>query len=1096
MKLSLPQSLRTRLVLLVAISTLPAVAVMTHTAFERYYSALSYAYSVSKLASDGVQSRYQGLASRSRDVLALMAALPAVNAPAADCDRALAALRAQMPLYANLDVISLDGGLRCSAVPFAGQLDVSGRGWFKQMLTAPRFTSGVIGRGINIHRSALLFSAPHFDVHGNLIGTLNAIVLPEALAPPAGETTLARYGEITLFDDAGTVLMRYPRVGKFADSNQSHSRVFQALRTAAPDRQYTIAGLDGKVRIYSLRRLSTDVPGQALLIASGIDQDMLREIAFLPLARDLGIIVGIAVLIMLSAWWATSTLVTQRLHKLLETLQLLSRGETQARTELANRGGEFGLLAAGVDRLAASLESQAAARQSALRARAAAEQQFARLIEQAVEGITIRRPTGEYILVNAAFCKMLGYSRDELLHMRITDVIEPSEQRGHLLKPGESTQFESWMYHKDGHRVQVEASSLRLLNGNIQSVQRDISERLEVQGKLEENERQYRELVEQAMIGILVRRPSGEILFANRALCQITGYRRDELVGMSVSRFGSDDEAGTTQRINQVSSGESLSLRSQLRHKDGHAIHVELTANRLENGSIQVLIHDVSVRVEAEGRLLEERQFVLHALDVLPGGFYVFDSTGHFLRWNRQLEETTGYSMQEMQQINAADIVPPEQRAHHLESVQKILRGSSMQGETVLYTKDRRSLPYYYVAHSFSWRGQNCVVGMGVDISALKQAQASLQEEQRLLSEAVNSLPGLFSLCTNQGHFLLWNRRLEQLSGYSSQELAKLKPLDLIVPEQRARLATHIAAVFANGESSVEAEFLCRDGRRIPHYFTGRRLIWGGQTCLAGVALDITARREAEQRIQTYLQELQRLSRRILQTQEDERRHLAAELHDELGQNLLTVLLSLRDLENRAPAAQRGAIRKISELTSELSEQVRSLSLDLRPTMLDDLGLTATLRWYLRERVAISGLKVELDIDPHLSRLPAIIENTCFRVLQAALTNVMKHAQAHNVRVALAVQNDVLRISVQDDGHGFDVQAAQQRALTGKSFGLLGMQERVRFVGGQLEFHSAPGHGARLEVTLPIAAGSANPTSAASVENAADPQTARTRDLA
>jgi PAS domain S-box-containing protein len=946
MKLPLPQSLRARLVLLIAISTLPAMGIMSYTAFERYHTAVSYAYGIGHLAADQVATRYQELTSRTRELLAVMAQLPALDASAPECNRALASLRARIPLYVNLSVVSLDGKFRCSAIPLAAAPSVSNRGWFRQVLRTRHFTSDVISRGLITHRSQLIFSVPHYAADGQLISILNAVMSPEALAPTQNEALLERYGALAVFSGDGTLLMRYPQDRNLLGSDQSHSALFQALRGAADAARVSLPGLNGQPRIFSLRRVPSDVPQHDLLIASGIAVSALRAAAFVPLARELAVVALAALLIMLTSWWAASTLVTQRLRHLLDTLQHLASGEWQARTGLAEQGGEFGLLATGIDRMAANLESQAHARRAIEQARVTSEQRYARLIEQAVEAITVRRATGEYILVNAAFCKLLGYSRDELLRMRITDVIEPSEQRGHLLKPGESARFESWMYHKDGHKVFVDVSTLCLPNGDIQSVQRDIGERLAMRRQLEDSERQYRELVEQTMIGILVRRPNGEILFANRALCQMTGYRRDELLGMHMSQLVAADEAQAIQRINQLATGENANFQSRLRHKDGHIIHLELSASRRQDGNIQVLINDISTRIEAEWRLLEERQFVLHALDVLPGVFYVYDADGKFLRWNRQMEEVTGYSMQEMRQITAAEIVPPERRAHHHESVRAILRGTGMHGETMLYTKDGQSIPYYYAARNFMWRGQPCVVGMGVDISA---------------------------------------------------------------------------------------------------------------------------RREAERRVQDYLQELQRLSLRLLQAQEEERRRLAGELHDEMGQNLLTVLLQLRELEAKAPRAQQAAIHKVSALTTELSEQVRSLSLDLRPVMLDDLGLTATLRWYVRERVAVSGVKVKLDLDPGLSRLPMTVETTCFRVLQSALTNVLKHAQARKVDVQLRVQDGALHFSVEDDGCGFDVDAAQLRAAAGKSFGLLGMQERVRLAGGKFAIRSALDRGTRIEVSLPLA---------------------------
>ncbi|MDE2460272.1 MAG: PAS domain S-box protein [Gammaproteobacteria bacterium] len=1069
MKIPLPQSLRVRLVLLVAISALPAMAIMTYTAFERYHTARNYAFGISQLSADRVVTHYRDLVSRSQDVLTLMAKLPEVGASPQECTRALGELRTHLPLYANLSVFSLNGEFRCSAVPLKGSFNVSGRAWFREVLGTRRFTSGVIPRGFVTGRSLLIFSAPQFGADGKLIGVLNVVISPEALEPPETESLLARYGALTVFSEDGTLLMRYPQDRNLLGSNQSGSALFQALQAAPDPVRRSLLGIDGKLRIFTLRRVASDVPQHSLLIASGIDVKVLRVTAFTPLVWDLIIVAVVALLIMLATWWAASALVMQQLRHLLQTMQRIGRGDWQAGAELTETRGEFGLLAAGIKRMAVGLETQAQSRRAIEQARTASEHRYSQLIEQSVEAITVRHASGDYVLVNAAFCKMLGYSREELLRMRLTDLIDPAEQRGNRLLPGESARFESWMYHKDGHKVPVEVSTLRLPNGDIQSVQRDIGERLEVQRRLEDSERQYRELVEQAVSGLLVRRADGEILFVNRALCQMTGYRRDQLVGMYIGQLVDFDEAQVVQRNNQLAKGAIASFKSRLRHQDGHAIHVEVSVMRREDGNIQSLVHDVSARLEAEGRLLEERQFVLNALDVLPGVFYVFDANGKFLRWNRQMEEISGYNMQQMREITAADIVPPDRRGKHSRMVQEILQGSSTHGETEFFTKDGRRIPYYYAAHNFMWRGQSCVVGMGVDISAQKQAEDKLHEEQALLSHAINSLPGLFTLCTDQGKFLMWNQHLEEVSGYTAEDLQHLSPLALIAPEQRALMAQRIAEVFTRGRAEVEADLLCRDGRRIPHFFTGRRLEFQGKPCLAGVALDITALRDAEQHVQAYLHELQQLSPRILQAQEDERRRLAGELHDEMGQSLLTVVLQLRELEARAPQAQRAAIRKISALASELSEQVRGLSLDLRPAMLDDLGLAATLRWYMRERVAVSGLQVTLEIDKRLPRLPALTEITCFRVLQSALTNVVKHAQAHQVQIAVHVHDDALHFSVQDDGQGFDVDAARRRAAAGRSFGLLGMQERVRFAGGEFELSSATGRGTKIEVRLPLA---------------------------
>ncbi|MGH8307363.1 MAG: PAS domain S-box protein, partial [Gammaproteobacteria bacterium] len=613
---------------------------------------------------------------------------------------------------------------------------------------------------------------------------------------------------------------------------------------------------------------------------------------------------------------------------------------------LSDCGGEIGAIARGVDDMAGNLQARVAAQQAAEHDRKLIEQHYQELIELAVEGITVRRVSGEYVLVNAAFCKMLGYSREQLLRMRITDVIEHSEQRGHLLNPGESARFESWMYHQDGHRVPVEVSTLRMQNGDIQSVQRDIGERLEARRKLEDSERHYRELVEQAMVGILVRRPAGEILFVNEALCRMTGYSREELLRMSVASLVDPAEADAIQRVKRVGEDEILRLQSRLRHKDGSIIHEELSARRLEDGNIQIIINDITARVKAEQRFADERDFVFHALDTLPGVFYVFDSRGKFLRWNRQMEEITGYSQKEMRHITSADIVPPDRRAAHVQLVGKIVDGASMEGETELYCKDGARIPYHYVARHFQWHGQNCVVGMGTDIRE---------------------------------------------------------------------------------------------------------------------------RKAAEQRAQTYLDELQQLSERILNIQEEERGLIARELHDELGQSLTAVLLNLKDLADQAAGnALVGQIKRTAAIITQLTQQVRTLALNLRPSVLDDLGLAAAVRWYIRERVKPAGLKVELDMDKSLPRLTALIEITCFRVLQSALTNVLRHAQAQRVKIGLRQIDEQLMLTVHDDGRGFDMAAARRKAVAGKSFGLLGMEERARLAGGRLEITSNQTQGTLVRMTLPL----------------------------
>jgi PAS domain S-box-containing protein len=216
------------------------------------------------------------------------------------------------------------------------------------------------------------------------------------------------------------------------------------------------------------------------------------------------------------------------------------------------------------------------------------------------------------------------------------------------------------------------------------------------------------------------------------------------------------------------------------------------------------------------------------------------------------------------------------------------------------------------------------------------------------------------------------------------------------------------------------------------------------------------------------------LARRLFKAQEEERRRLAVELHDELGQVLTAVKINLGSLERAVdktvpPHQLRDAIASVDQAM----QRVRDLALDLRPSVLDDLGLAAALRWYFDRFARGSQVEARAAIDP-VPPLEAELETACFRVAQEAMTNVARHARARHVWLELRALGEGIELGVRDDGIGFDVGAARERAAGGTSMGLLGMQERVSLVGGELEIVSAPGRGTAVRALFGIQAGKAD----------------------
>ena len=224
------------------------------------------------------------------------------------------------------------------------------------------------------------------------------------------------------------------------------------------------------------------------------------------------------------------------------------------------------------------------------------------------------------------------------------------------------------------------------------------------------------------------------------------------------------------------------------------------------------------------------------------------------------------------------------------------------------------------------------------------------------------------------------------------------------------------------------------------------------------------------QRLEANEREFRRLGRAVWRVQEDERRRLARELHDGLGQNLTALKHRLAQLGGELAPEQsgiRGKLEAAITLCSDALDDTRNLSRLLRPPILDDLGLEPALHWLARSVGESAAMSVVIEIEP-LPPLDGELQTLLFRVAQEALNNAGKHAGASSVLLRLVERDRQLQLQVIDDGGGFDPEA---RSVVGAGSGLGGMRERLRLYGGRLELRSSPGHGTRLRAIVPLDAG-------------------------
>src|SRR2546422_563766 len=353
--------------------------------------------------------------------------------------------------------------------------------------------------------------------------------------------------------------------------------------------------------------------------------------------------------------------------------------------------------------------------------------------------------------------------------------------------------------------------------------------------------------------------------------------------------------------------------------------------------------------------------------------------------------------------------------------------------------------------------------------------QAARESEQRYRTLLENAPEAI--LVHQDGRWILANRAaLKLLHAARVEQLVGRPTLDIVHPDYRAVVRERIEREFATGEPAplLEQQFIAVDGTVLDVEVVGIPITLAGRQGGQIIVRDITERRQAEQAVRERQAEVRRsrerleaLSQRLLKVQENERRLIARELHDQIGQALTAVKLNLESLRS-GRRAKAFPLDESVAIVEQLMEAGRSTSPELRPSALDDLGLAAALRWYADRQGRRAGFSVRVRTQLPAERLASDLETACFRVAQEAITNVARHAGAKRVEVDARAEDGTLDLTVRDDGRGFDVAAVRGGTTAEGSIGLDGMEERVHLLGGDFRIDSQPGTGTTVWARFPL----------------------------
>jgi PAS domain S-box-containing protein len=492
-----------------------------------------------------------------------------------------------------------------------------------------------------------------------------------------------------------------------------------------------------------------------------------------------------------------------------------------------------------------------------------------------------------------------------------------------------------------------------------------------------------------------------------------------------------------------------------------------LTRNRAAL-ELERLLSNIQAFRQAEQAIVANEQRWRSIFENSAIGIAMVELDGRFVVTNRAYQDLVGYTATELREMKMPDLTHEDDRENAINLLTKLRVGErkEFQIEHRAVSRDRRVL---WIRKTMSLirdaeGSPRYMMALVEDITERKRAEEDLRKQTEVLQTIFDHIPVMINLTAEDGRLKLVNREWESVLGWQLNEIQK-QDVDILAecyPDPRIRQTVLNFRAAARGEW-VDFKTRTRDGRMIDTRWAVVKLTDG--TTL-GIGEDITERKRAEEQLQRSFKQLRELTARLQSVREEERAKVAREIHDELGQALTAIKIDLASLIRAPRADQKEELEKtesILKLVDQTILSVRRIATELRPAILDDLGLVAAVEWAAEEFDARTGTNCRLDLPDEDIVIDQDRTTAIFRIFQETLTNVSRHAEATQVDVRLGREDGNIVLEVRDYGRGI----GEEQFAASRSLGILGMRERALLLGGVLTIRGAPGKGTIVRVVIP-----------------------------